>query len=478
MRPTSEAIAYVRQHHARFLRELQEFVRIPSVSAQPRHAGDVRRCAEWLAEHLRQIGMEQAVVEETARHPVVSALWRRAPGRPTVLIYGHYDVQPAGRLEAWAVPPFAAAVVDGALYGRGASDDKGPLFAHVKALEAYLRAGGPPLNVVCLFEGEEEIGSPSLRAFLEQRRRRFAADVAVASDTRFLAPGRPAIIYALRGGLSLELELRGQRHDLHSGIFGGAIHNPLQAICELVARLHSADGRVAIPGFYRRVRRVSLAERAAMARVGPSDAQILRDAGTRLGWGEVADAEGRFYTLYERTTIRPALTINGLTGGYQGPGNKAVIPARALAKLSFRLVPDQEPDEIARLARRQIARLTPATMRGIVRVRPGARPIRIDPLLPAFGAAARAYRHSFGVSPVLLRSGGSIPVVALFQELLGIPTVLMGLSLPDDGMHGPNERFRLGQFYTGIETCVHFLAEAAHCEDLAGAADSLRKGNR
>lgn len=478
MAATGAALAYSRQHRPRFVRELQELVRFPSVSAQPRHAGDVRRCAEWLAAQLRQIGMERVAVEATPRHPVVSAAWRRAPGRPTVLIYGHYDVQPAEPLEAWDTPPFAASLRDDSLYGRGASDDKGPLFAHVKALEAYLRAGGPPVNVVCLFEGEEEIGSPNLRAFLEGRRWRFAADIAVASDTRFLAPGRPAIIYGLRGTLGLELELRGQRQDVHSGSFGGAIHNPLQAMSELLARLHSPDGRVAIPGFYERVRRVSRAERAAMARMGPSDAQILHDAGARLGWGEARDSTGRPYSLYERTTIRPALTINGLTGGYQGPGGKAIIPARALARLSIRLVPDQEPAAIAQLARRQIARLTPPTMRATLRTRLGARPARIDPLLPAFGAAARAYRLGFGASPVLLRSGGSIPVVNTLQELLGIPTVLMGLSLPDDGMHGPNERFGLAQFFGGIETCLHFLAEAARCDDLAGVAGPRNEQTR
>jgi acetylornithine deacetylase/succinyl-diaminopimelate desuccinylase-like protein len=368
-----------------------------------------------------------------------------------VLIYGHYNVQPAEPLGAWRSPPFEPEVRGGCLYGRGASDDKGPLFAHITALEQLLRAGGPPVNVVCLFEGEEEIGSPSLPALLERRRADLRADVAVMSDTRFLAPGRPALIYGLRGALGLELELRGQRADVHSGSFGGALHNPLQALCELVASLHGADGRIAIPGFYAQVRRASPAERAALARDGPDSARLLRDAGAARGWGEPG------YTLYERTAIRPALTVNGLSGGYQGPGGKGVIPARAAAKLSFRLVPDQEPPAVEALVRRFLARRIPPTIRAALRVHQSSWPALLDPRHPAMRAAASAYRRGFGSGPVLLRSGGSIPVVHLFQRQLGIPTVLMGLALPDDAMHAPNERFRLEQFERGVVTCAAFL---------------------
>jgi acetylornithine deacetylase/succinyl-diaminopimelate desuccinylase-like protein len=445
---------YAHANRARFLRELIAFVRFPSVSAQPQHAGAVRTCAEWLAEHLRQIGMEQVAVAPTARHPVVCAEWRRAPGRPTVLIYGHYDVQPADPLAEWRTPPFEPVVRGENLYGRGASDDKGQLFAHVKALEAYLQADHAlPVNVVCLFEGEEEIGSPNLAAFLARNRRFFAADVAVVSDTRFLAPGRPAIIYALRGGLALELELRGQRQDVHSGSFGGALHNPAQALCELIARLHDADGQIAIPGFYDPVRQVSAEARATLARRGPPDRQILQDAQAERGWGE------RGYTLYERTTIRPALTVNGMTSGYQGTGGKAIIPARATAKISFRLVPDQEPGAIEQLFRQHIARITPPTIRSAIRTNLRTNPVLINLRHPAIHAGAAAYRRGFGVAPVFLRSGGSIPVVNTFQEILGIPTVLMGFALPDDRMHAPNEKFHLAQFYQGIATCIAFLHE-------------------
>jgi acetylornithine deacetylase/succinyl-diaminopimelate desuccinylase-like protein len=465
--PESPIYAYAQANRARFLRELIAFVRFASVSGQPQHAGDLRTCAEWLADHLRRIGMEHVTVAPTARHPIVCAEWRRAPGRPTVLIYGHYDVQPADPLAEWRTPPFEPVVRGEHLHGRGASDDKGQLFAHVKALEAYLQADHAlPVNVICLFEGEEEIGSPNLAAFLARNRRFFAADVAVVSDTRFRAPGRPAITYALRGGLALELELRGQRQDVHSGSFGGALQNPAQALCELIARLHDADGRIAIPGFYDRVRPVSAAERAALARRGPPDRQILQDAQAEHGWGE------RGYTLYERTTIRPALTVNGLTSGYQGSGGKAILPARATAKISFRLVPDQDPRAIEQLFRQHIARITPPTLRSSIQTHLRAKPVLINLRHPAIAAGAAAYRRGFGVAPVFLRSGGSIPVVNTFQEILGIPTVLMGFALPDDRMHAPNEKFHLAQFYQGIATCIAFLDTVGTDHRIPGRAKS------
>lgn len=450
---TAAPLAYAQAHRSRAVAELQDLVRFPSVSAQPQHAADVRRCAAWLAAHLQRVGLEGVRVIPTPRHPLVYAEWRHAPQRPTVLIYGHYDVQPADPLAAWDTPPFAAVVRGDNLYGRGAADDKGQLFAHVKALEAYLRTQRAlPVNVICLFEGEEEIGSPNLPAFLRQHGQALAADVAVISDTRILAPDRPAIIYGLRGGLGLELEVCGPRQDLHSGSFGGAVHNPLQALCEIIARLHDAQGRVAIPGFYDRVQPAAPAERAALARAAPADAQILRDAQVARGWGEPG------YTLYERTTLRPALTLNGLTGGYSGPGGKAVIPARAVAKLSFRLVPDQDPQEIDQLVRQQIARLTPPTVRTTVRTHLLARPALIARRHPAMRAAMHAYRQGFGAPPVFIRSGGTIPVVNHFQTVLGLATVLMGFALPDDRLHAPNEKFHLPNFYNGIATCIWFLA--------------------
>lgn len=444
--------AYLQTQRQRFLTELCEFVRLPSVSGQPEQARDVAHCASWLAAHLQKLGLEQIQIIPTPRHPLVYAAWHDAPTQPTVLIYGHYDVQPADPLYEWRTPPFTPTVRNGYLYGRGASDDKGQLFCHVKALEAYLKTTGRlPVNVICLFEGEEEIGSPNLKPWLLRHQAQLQADVAVISDTRFLARGRPALTYGLRGGLGLALTVGTLPRDVHSGSYGGALYNPIQVLGEIIAALHDRQGRIAIPGFYDNVRRWSQAERAFMRRQGPSDAAILQSAGARLGWGEAA------YTLYERTTIRPALTINGITGGYQGPGGKGIIPAQASAKISFRLVPDQEPHVVEQLVRHQIDRLTPPGVKTTVTVYQRTKPGLIDRRHPAMQAAVTAYQRGFGATPVFLRSGGSIPVVNTLQEVLGIPTVLMGFALPDDRMHAPNERFQLAQFYGGVRTCIHFL---------------------
>jgi len=465
----SRALTYAQARRPRFLTELKDFVRFPTVSAQPQHAADMQRCAAWLGNHLQRIGLGQVKIIATERHPLVYASWRGALGRPTVLIYGHYDVQPPDPLREWRSPPFEPAVREQDLYGRGACDDKGQMFTHVKALESYLRATGKlPVNIKCLFEGEEEIGSSSLIRFLERNKHALLADVAVMSDMPMLAANRPALTYAMRGGLSLELEVRGPQRDLHSGIYGGAIHNPLQALCEIIAQLHDAEGRVTIPGFYTRVRRWREQERDDMARVGPRDGQILQDAGAAKAWGECG------FTLYERTTTRPALTVNGIAGGYQGPGGKGVIPARALAKLSFRLVPDQDPREVDRLFRRHIARLTPPTIRAHVRTLSRAQPALVSREHPAMRAAATAYRKGFGATPAFLRSGGTIPVVNMFQSALRIPTVLMGFALPDDRMHAPNEKFHLPNFYNGIATSLWFLAAIGATKAMraqAGAAE-------
>jgi acetylornithine deacetylase/succinyl-diaminopimelate desuccinylase-like protein len=454
MKLTDQPLPYAHANRSRFLAELENFIRFPSVSAQPQHADDVKQCAAWLAAHLRQIGLQHVKIISNQYSPIVYAEWLHAPTQPTVLIYGHYDVQPADPLHEWHSPPFAPTVRGDDLYGRGACDDKGQMFTHVKALEAYLRTEGTlPVNVKCLFEGEEEIGSPHLTPFLARHTHALAADVALMSDMPILAPDRPAITYAMRGGLSLELELRGPQHDLHSGIFGGAMHNPLQALCDIIANLHDPGGRIAIPGFYDRVRHWSEAERDYMARAGPSDAQLLHNARAGTGWGESG------YTLYERTTIRPALTVTGIVGGYQGPGVKAIIPARATAKLNFRLVPDQDPHEIDHLFRQHIASITPPTMRFTIRTHLKAKPALVHRRHPALRAAARAYYKGFGATPVFLRSGGTIPVVNTFHEVLGMPTVLMGFALPDDRMHAPNEKFHLSNFYRGIATSIHFLHE-------------------
>jgi acetylornithine deacetylase/succinyl-diaminopimelate desuccinylase-like protein len=448
---------YARNNRQRFLTELKEFVRFPSVSSQPAHADDVKRCAVWLSNHRRRVGLEHARVMKTARHPIVYADWLHAPGRPTVLVYGHYDVQPAEPLGEWRTPPFEPTVRGQNLYGRGACDDKGQLFTHIKALESYLRTTRRlPVNVKCVFEGEEEIGSPNLKPFVTRHAHALSADTVVISDTRMLGMNRPAITYGLRGALSIELEVQGASHDLHSGNFGGALLNPLQALSGIICKLHDRDGRILIPGFYDRVRRWGATERDYMKRVGPSDAEILRNAGVEHGWGE------RGFTLYERTTVRPALGVTGLGGGYQGKGGKSIVPARAVAKIDIRLVPDQDPAEIDRLFREHICRVTPPAVRIRIRTFFRTRPALIDRTHPAMRAAVAAYSKGFGVAPVFVRSGGSIPIVNEFQRSLDAPAVLMGFALPDDRIHAPNEKFHLPNFFKGIKTCVWFLHEVGN----------------
>lgn len=449
---------YIPSERARFILELKEFVSFPSISAQLKHAEDLKRCAGWLAPHLRRVGLKQVMVIPTRRHPIVYAEWCHAAGKPTVLIYGHYDVQPPDPLNEWRSLPFEPVVRGNDLYGRGASDDKGQLFAHVKALEVLLQTKGElPVNVKCLFEGEEEIGSPNLPAFLVRHRDMLAADVAVLSDMPMLASNRPAITESMRGMLSIELEIRGADRDLHSGLYGGAIHNPLQTLCEIIASLHDREGRVRIAGFYDQVYDRSQRERAYMRAYGVRDSEILRSAGAKQGWGEPG------YTLYEKTTIRPSLTVSGIRGGYQGTGHKAVIPERAMAKLDFRLVPDQTPEEIEGLFRRHVNLVTPATVRSFARKQASAKPAMIDRRHPAMRAAISAYRMGCGATPVFLRSGGTIPVIALLRDILGMQAVLMGFALPNDRVHAPNERFHLPNFFNGITTSICFLNELADC---------------
>jgi acetylornithine deacetylase/succinyl-diaminopimelate desuccinylase-like protein len=449
-------LRYAHTNRRRFVRELKEFIRFPSVSSDPRRAPDLNRCAQWLARHLRHIGLDRVRVIPTSGNPIVYASWLRAPGLPTLIIYGHYDVLPGEPLREWRTPPFTPTLKNNNLHARGAADDKGQLFSHVKAMESYLKTERAlPVNVKCIFEGEEEIGSPHLTAFIERNKRALRADAAVISDTRMLAPDRPAISYAQRGGLRAEVEVKGPAHELHSGNFGGAVHNPLQALCEMIARLHDAHGRVAIPGFYDDVRDWGEKERAFMARTGPGDEEILQDAGVERGWGESG------FSLYERTTIRPALTLNGMAGGYYGRGAKGIIPARASAKLSFRLVPDQRPERVAHLFREYIERITPTAVSCSVHTFSAIEPALVDRSHPALRAAAAAYKKGFGAAPVFIRSGGSIPVVNTFQKILGIPAVLMGFGLPDDHIHGPNEKFHLPNFYKAIATSIWYLALAA-----------------
>jgi acetylornithine deacetylase/succinyl-diaminopimelate desuccinylase-like protein len=436
----------VRPTAARLPAGLAAFLRFPSVSSDPQRAADVARCARWLAALLRRAGLPVVRVVRTPRHPIVYAERLEAPGRPTALVYGHYDVQPAG-VAGWTSPPFDPVVRGGAVYARGAADDKGPLFAHVSAVAGLLRRGRLPVNVKLLFEGEEEIGSPHLAGFVRRNRRRLAADAAVISDTRMASADRPAIVYGLRGGIHLELAVEGPQRDLHAGQFGGAVRNPAEALAAMLAGLHDRGGRVAVPDFYAGVRRPAAAERESLAAAGPTDAEVLRAAGVGRGWGEGG------FSAFERTVLRPALVVTGFTAG----GGGSVVPARAVANINIRLVPDQAPDRMVASFRRYVAALVPPGVRAAVRVRSATPGVVFDRNHPAFRIAAAALRHGFGVEPAFLRSGGTIPVARLLRDALGVPVVLMGFARPDDRMHAADEKFHLANLARGIAAARRFL---------------------
>jgi acetylornithine deacetylase/succinyl-diaminopimelate desuccinylase-like protein len=440
----------------RLVEDLARFVRFPSVGADPRRRADVAACATWLARRLRRAGLTEVEVVPTPGHPVVHAAWRGAPGAPTVLIYGHYDVQPAEPLSAWHTPPFTAVLRGDELFARGACDDKGPLLCHVLALERLLAtAGRLPVNVVCVFEGEEEHGSPHLPAYLDAQRARLAPDVAVVSDTRMRGPGRPAIVDGTRGDLAVEVVLRRVGGDLHAGQFGGAVVDPARELCRLVTRLHDHDGRIAVPGLYDCVRPLHPPERARLAAQAPGDAEMLRDAGLA---DTTALAGERGFSAYERTTARPALVVTALAAGDAGPGEKSAVCATARARLDLRLVPDQDPQAALRLLRSRLDELAPAGVELTVRARgAGAAPTTIDRRHPSMRAAVVALRDAFEREPVFLRSGGTIPVVDELQRRLGAPTVLMGFALPDGGMHAPNEKAHIPTLRRGIAACGRFL---------------------
>jgi acetylornithine deacetylase/succinyl-diaminopimelate desuccinylase-like protein len=452
------ALEYARAHREEYLEQLMEFLRIPSVSTTPELREDMQRAAGWLAGRMRQIGLSRAEVIPTAGQPVVYGEWLGAGAQaPTVLIYGHYDVQPTDPDEEWYSPPFEPTIRDGNLYARGADDNKGQHYAHLAATDAFFQTrGAPPVNLKFLLEGEEELGSPNLDAFIQQHKDLLACDVALISDTGMLDAGTPAIIYGVRGLAYMEIEVRGPEHDLHSGSYGGAAHNPLQVMVEILAALHDEQGRVAIPGFYDRVRPLSEEERAELKRV-PFDAETLR---REMGVAQMWEGE-QGYTPMERLGARPTLEIHGIRGGFVGEGQKTVIPAKIVAKVSMRLVPDQDPLEIARLFETRVQELAPPTVQVEVRTLSHAGAAVVDRDAQAMQSAAAAYRAGFGAGPVFLRTGGTLPVVGLLNHILGVPVVMMGFGLPDDNLHAPNEKFRLDNFYRGIDTSIHFMNDLA-----------------
>ena len=436
---------YFSEHDARIKRELFELLAIPSVSARSEHDADTRRAAEWLADALRAAGLE-AAVHETPGHPVVIGEYRGAPeGAPTVLVYGHYDVQPAEPLELWTSPPFEATVRDGRIYARGAVDDKGQLFLHVKALEGYLAVRGRlPVNVVVLAEGEEEVGSDHLASFIESHAELLRCDGVVISDSSMFAPGLPSVLSSLRGLAYFQIDVQGPAQDLHSGSYGGAVVNPAMARARILATMHDADGRVAIGGFYDAVHEWP-ARVLEQMRALPFDEESFRaETGSPALGGE------RGVTVLERLWTRPTCEVNGLLSGYTGEGAKTVLPAKAMAKVSCRLVPDQDPAEIERLMRAHVERVTPAGVTVTVTALHGGRPWRGELGGPLFDAARRALAAAFGREPVITGEGGSIPVVGDFERILGAPVLLMGFGLPGENAHAPDEWMSVENFEKGM----------------------------
>jgi acetylornithine deacetylase/succinyl-diaminopimelate desuccinylase-like protein len=465
-KPSEKARKYSRDHAERFRHELHEFLRIPSLSGDPAHAGDVKRAAEWLAAQLHALGIKNAKVMPTGGHPVVYAEWMGAgPDKPTVLIYGHYDVVPAAMEDGWDNPPFEPVEKGGKIYARGATDDKGQLFIHVKALESYLEAnGGAPVNVKLLIEGEEEVSSPNLAPFIKKNLDMLKADVCVISDSSMRTIEEPAVTHSLRGMTYIEVEVQGPKDDLHSGFWGGATHNPALALVEILSKLYNPDNTIAVPGFYDDVVALTKEERDMVAKNSLTEEQFKQATGVPAVWGD------KKFTIRERVSARPTLDINGLWSGYSGPGPKTIIPAKAGAKLSSRLVGNQDPDKIYKLLKKHIESIAPPTVKVKVSLVTKGKPALIPFDLPEMQAASRAYKRAWGHAPVFTRGGGSIPIVADISDMMKIPVVMMGYGLDSDGLHAANEHYSIEMFHRGIETAIVYLEELAQLAQPVKAA--------
>src|SRR5688572_591056 len=438
------ALDYLQENRERFVRELSDYVRFPSVSAQPHHKKDVAACAQWIHDRCRAIGLDTRLCE-TNGHPIVVAKTPPRPKRPHYLVYGHYDVQPAEPFELWTTPPFEPRIDNGSLFGRGASDNKGQHLAHLNAVEACLKTGaGLPCNLTFVIEGEEEVGSEHLAEFLKKNRAELKCDTVVISDNGIPSPRHPALTYGLRGITAFEVTVHGPSRDLHSGIYGGSVENPAMALAQLLAKLRDKNGRITIPGFYDDVVPLSAYERKQLARLPYKESEYKKFLGVAELFGE------RGYTATEQRSARPTLEINGLTSGYQGEGSKTIIPAWARAKITCRLVPNQKPHKISKLVIKHLKSICPATVRVSVEAGHGGDPYLVSPKSPQAEAAMRALKSAFGFDPVLMREGGSIPIVNDFKKVLGVDTLLLGLSLPDDNAHSPNEKFDLECFRRGM----------------------------
>ena len=453
---SSKAVAYAQQNHPRFLEELKALLRIPSISTLPEHNGDCRKAAEFVAADLRRIGMENVRLIESAGHPLVYGDWLHAAGKPTALVYGHYDVQPPDPLDEWRSPPFEPAERNGNLYARGAVDDKGQVWAQVKALESLLAAGHAlPINVRVLFEGEEEVGGEGIAEYVASKPADLKADFALVSDTELFAPGLPTLCVGLRGMIYTEIEARGARTDLHSGMYGGAAPNPFVALAQMIAKLKDEEGHVLIPGFYEGIVPPSREELAAWRSL-PFDEEEYRKH--EVGSNELVGEAG--YSVLERTWARPTLDVHGMPGGFTGAGAKTVIPAKATAKVSMRLVPGMTPAKTFALYKSYLEKIAPPGVELDVRLIHSGDACLIPVNNQYVQAATRALREVWGRDTVFIRSGGSIPIVGDFDRHLGLPSVMMGFGLPDDNLHAPNEKFNLKNFELGIQSLIRFLEEA------------------
>jgi acetylornithine deacetylase/succinyl-diaminopimelate desuccinylase-like protein len=438
------------------LSELIEYLKIPSVSTKSEHKDDIQRAAEWTAAKLRAAGLESVEIIGTGGHPMVYGEWLKAPGKPTVLFYGHYDVQPAEPLDLWTTPAFEPAVRHGNLYGRGTADDKGQVHIHIAAIGALMKTHGRlPINIKVMIEGEEEVGSKNLWGFVTKHRDRLKADALVVSDTQMLAPGVPSVTYGLRGLNYYQVEITGPKQDLHSGVFGGAVPNPITTLAKLIAKLHDRNGRVTVPGFYNKVATVSRKERKALNALPWS----LKDFKKTVGSPALTGEKG--FTAVEQLWIRPTMELNGIWGGYIGEGAKTVIPSKAYAKLSTRLVPNQEPAQIARLVERHIRKLLPKTVTCKFELLSSGKPWVAPYSHPYFEAAHQALERGFGKRAVFIREGGSIPFVTQMYDTFKVPCILLGFGLPDENAHAPNEHLNLANYFGGIKSAAFFYEELA-----------------
>lgn len=447
---------FIGSNQDRFLEELFQWLRIPSVSADSRHKQDVRMAAEFLKKNLIDTGVDKAEICETKGHPIVYAEKIISPMLPTVLVYGHYDVQPADPLELWDSPPFEPVIKDGKIYARGSCDDKGQVFMHVKAFEAMVKLNLLPCNIKFMVEGEEEVGSDNLGVFVKDNKQKLKADIILISDTALISLQDPSITTGLRGLSYMEVEVTGPNRDLHSGVYGGAVANPINVLCSMIASLHNEDGRVTIPGFYDKVAELNAAERLALNKA-PFDLDSYKK---ELGIREIKGEKG--YTTLERTGTRPTLDVNGIWGGYIGEGAKTVLPSKASAKISMRLVPDQVSFEITELFTRHFQSIAPPSVTVKVQAHHGGEPAVTSTNSPAYRAASRAFQDVFGKTPIPTRDGGSIPIVSLFKKELGLDTVLMGFGFDSDAIHSPNEHYGVKNFTLGIETIVAFYKHFAN----------------